>query len=566
MSIPLPNAYIEFAHFVDAYGTTVKPLPERIKIFSSPVKSTLVIIDNILYWISIEGGYYVAIANDAKSINFKVTQFVISLYTKSVDRLEGVVTTDVSGKQVTVDIKDQLLNIYDSQGKKVNDYLLMIDPNNAKLFGDTTTWRDAITENGLAGKLDNSIDAIHFRNGKVLIGSCEFVPRVIDLNRQYGDFVTRFINRDFILSSDYEEEVRLIDEFFAEIIREPEARHYLGCLIGSALTGHYHGQVNHLLHLIGVGSNGKSTLVNMIKAMLDSEVYCLDLPNNFLSSATAVTEALKNATSNTRFLFIDEPKTTKCNDSILKNIVDGKWIHQNKTTLLKAKVIMTSNRLVSFNVSDGGLDRRIIVYLCKNKFLPAGSLINGINEFIQSTEKSPTNWSDYKKNACLLYFCRLAYKINITCIPQGVGLVVGLSNYFNIKKVLNLGCKSIANAVMPLDTFCRMLDRLMPCYFTKKEDGSIKDADKLRIANFLTNAYPTLIKYNASAKNITGILFAQDFYDYFNTPEACWCDLSHLKDVLIDEQKRDEVAAVAAVAAVANNINMDAVNNNDDDF
>ena len=159
-----------------------------------------------------------------------------------------------------------------------------------------------------------------------------------------------------------------VEKFFHEVI--PDEATLLGVLryLGYCLTGE---KIYHICQFWrGRGANGKTTILDMLIQLLGS--YAIKLPTNALlesmrpMDANAASPALAMLDGDIRLAILDEiPRNCRLDATTFKTITGDQFItarplYGNPRKIeLRAKLILNGNHLPTFDVDDGGLQRRI---------------------------------------------------------------------------------------------------------------------------------------------------------------------------------------------------------------
>ena len=159
-----------------------------------------------------------------------------------------------------------------------------------------------------------------------------------------------------------------VEKFFHEVI--PDEATLLGVLryLGYGLTGE---KIYHICQFWrGRGANGKTTILDMLIQLLGS--YAIKLPTNALlesmrpMDANAASPALAMLDGDIRLAILDEiPRNCRLDATTFKTITGDQFItarplYGNPRKIeLRAKLILNGNHLPTFDVDDGGLQRRI---------------------------------------------------------------------------------------------------------------------------------------------------------------------------------------------------------------
>ena len=167
---------------------------------------------------------------------------------------------------------------------------------------------------------------------------------------------------------DLKADTAFVEKFFREVI--PDGSTLLGVLryLGYCLTGE---KIYHICQFWrGRGANGKTTILDMLIQLFGS--YAIKLPTNALLEsmrpldANAASPALAMLDGDIRLAILDEiPRNCRLDATTFKTITGDQFItarplYGNPRKIeLRAKLILNGNHLPTFDVDDGGLQRRI---------------------------------------------------------------------------------------------------------------------------------------------------------------------------------------------------------------
>ena len=231
-----------------------------------------------------------------------------------------------------------------------------------KLAGDTQFF------NGMLAKLSNDRNIhkiefdnykcqIHFDNGYIdMNDNKKFKSRVMNSN-----FITYVIPRNYVASS--EENRSKIMKIIDQIYPNADDKQTVLTLFGAAMTGEAK-LLQIAVFLIGIGSSGKSTVLEMVKIAFGEYVYSLKQDtfsiNNNKADKTFNTFANKK---HIRISWINEPDQKRMDTELFKGFVDGNIectrLYQDGSFTFKQNSVVhvTSNHLPVF-ICDTGSSRR----------------------------------------------------------------------------------------------------------------------------------------------------------------------------------------------------------------
>jgi hypothetical protein len=214
---------------------------------------------------------------------------------------------------------------------------------------------------------DTYFNEIHFLNGYMSLKTMEFKQR------EFGKhFITKTIQRQYKEPSANDK--KIIEDCLKKIVPDKEDLKTILMTFGSALSG-YSTTDQDLLILLGEGSAGKSFLLELTSLVV--ECYFKELKDDTFSLANSKIDKIMNSFANDpqiRYSWINEPKDTKWDDSVMKTFCDGKlqttklYNEGSHTIQHFSKPILTMNVMPNVK-SDSGIARRLKGYEHKSKFV-----------------------------------------------------------------------------------------------------------------------------------------------------------------------------------------------------
>ena len=164
----------------------------------------------------------------------------------------------------------------------------------------------------------NQINEIHFRNGYYSFKYGKFKQR-----KEGKHFISKFINRNYKEPS--QEAINRVMSDIKKVYPDKEERNYILSNFGVSISGNGTKDQN-ILFLIGKGSAGKSTMLDMAKIAL-TKIYVHSLPQETLSQSSQNVNKIMNTFLESpcmRIITIDEPQDTKMSSSLFKQIANGR--------------------------------------------------------------------------------------------------------------------------------------------------------------------------------------------------------------------------------------------------
>ena len=215
---------------------------------------------------------------------------------------------------------------------------------------------------------------IHYKNGYIDLKTLEFKQRM-----QNKHFVCNYIKRDYIKSSkDQREKIRNI---LKKIYPKKEDLETILYILGSALTGKATKE-QKILFLLGVGSNGKSTIMQITEKAIECYLETLEEDSFSMSNKNPdKTFSSFHGKPYIRMVWINEPKCDKMNATTFKKFCEGemkgKLLYKNGVHNFNhnALPIFSANLMPNINI-DGGVKRRFRGYVHESVFVTDKSKVN----------------------------------------------------------------------------------------------------------------------------------------------------------------------------------------------
>ena len=193
---------------------------------------------------------------------------------------------------------------------------------------------------------------------------------VIDLEtgKHYDLSPDFLITNQIAATYDPAADISFIENFFAEVLPDVETCRAVLRYIGYALTGEKNYHISEFWR--GSGANGKSTILDVLIKFFAT--YAVKLPSLALLESkrpvdgNTATPAIAQLDGDKRLAIIDElPRNARLDAALYKTItgdetVSARALYCNPRDIeLRAKLILNGNHLPTFDVDDGGLQRRI---------------------------------------------------------------------------------------------------------------------------------------------------------------------------------------------------------------
>lgn len=210
-----------------------------------------------------------------------------------------------------------------------------------------------------------------------------FTNGVLDIQNQIfrpgqpQDYITKSTNLPYepIDNVLHAETIEEINKFMESVFTDPSLREYMWEHLASCLIGENKNQVFHIY--LGVGSNGKSQITDLMQACLGD--YFGSVPITLL---TEKRQAIGNATPELmalkaiRYAVTAEPcKGEPLREGMMKQLtgdskISGRELfHKTETFRIQFNLVVCTNVLFEMNTNDDGTWRRIRICNFESKFL-----------------------------------------------------------------------------------------------------------------------------------------------------------------------------------------------------
>ena len=180
---------------------------------------------------------------------------------------------------------------------------------------------------------------------------------------------------------DPDADTTFVENFLAEVIPDPQTRRAVLRYLGYCLTGMKNYHVSEFWRG-QAGANGKSTLIDFVMKVFGS--YAKKLPTAGLLESrrpvdgNSATPAIAQLDGDIRLAIIDElPRNVRLDAALFKTLTGDEFVYSRalycspRLIELRAKFIINGNHLPTFDVDDGGLERRITNIPFNQKFIGA---------------------------------------------------------------------------------------------------------------------------------------------------------------------------------------------------
>lgn len=232
---------------------------------------------------------------------------------------------------------------------------------------------------GFTEVLDTCGEAMGVGNGVLLLRKMDVddrqvIPRLVTGFHEFE--ISRFTPIDYEPVDWDAFYVKLMLDAIRGIFIEDDVFEFIMCFIASSLDGLTKAAM--ILFLYGVGSNGKSFFLELVKSTLGDE-YAKKFSLSLLTEPREASEKPNSAfmsLKNARFGYYSEPnKSETINTGRLKEMLgqetqSGRDLHKKQENFrIVANQVAASNWPLIIDCSDHGTWRRIRYYTCKTKFV-----------------------------------------------------------------------------------------------------------------------------------------------------------------------------------------------------
>jgi phage/plasmid-associated DNA primase len=240
---------------------------------------------------------------------------------------------------------------------------------------------------------DCQFNKIHFKNGYYDMTNGQFFKRI-----KNKDFVNFYIPRNYKKAT--QSSIDKVMGIIKQIYPVECERNYLLQSFAFAMTGTSTIK-QKILILLGKGSSGKSTIIEMLSLAFSNYIIALD--RTLFSRGTTQTQVNKIlntflANRNIRITHINEPEDTKMDETLFKDFVDG---NIKTTSLFKdgqnvfkhySKITFTSNTMPKIKM-DTGVIRRLEAHKTLSNFTDKKEDVNEAKHIYLKNENLLTDLS-----------------------------------------------------------------------------------------------------------------------------------------------------------------------------
>ena len=209
---------------------------------------------------------------------------------------------------------------------------------------------------------------IHYENGYICLKTLKFKERILGEN-----FITHYINREYKPStkSQRNEIMRHIKKIYVD----DEDRNIILNILGRAMAGLSAKSAKNTF-LLGVGSSGKSTCMNICRASF--ECYFKELKEDTFIRNNPKRDKIFNTYRSSKHILmtcINEMIDDNIDSSSFKKFIEGEiettvlYEDDSKDIRHQSGLFFTSNTMPKLDMADSGIKRRVEIYYHKSLFV-----------------------------------------------------------------------------------------------------------------------------------------------------------------------------------------------------
>jgi P4 family phage/plasmid primase-like protien len=331
-------------------------------------------------------------------------------------------------------------------------------------------------------RLDENNELMCFENGVLDLSEGKCIFR----EGKPKDYLTISTGINFKEYSEDNKKIEEVNDFLSKIFVDKDVREYVLKLIASCLFG---GSDEHFHIWTGVGSNGKSTLIQLIEKTLGE--YACKLPISLMTnkrsgSGNASPEVIR--TRGRRFISMQEPdEGDELKVGILKELtgrdkIVARELYKNSVEFMpQFKMFLCCNDLPTIPSDDNGTWRRLRVVEFKSKFCD-----------------KPTGDYEFKKDASLFMKMNTWPEAFMSILVKyyKIILIEGITEPEEVLKYT----KQYQNESDVIQTFimsnleydekeCSSVTELWNCYLEWSRDNGFKNISRIEFSKKLKKRY-----------------------------------------------------------------------------
>jgi hypothetical protein len=228
---------------------------------------------------------------------------------------------------------------------------------------------------GFLAKMDSYDNVIGTTNGIIELPCEENAYKLNFINGFHEYYISKFVNVPYNPTMCTTKHFEAVHDIINSIFPEPDAKEFIMVFLSSSLSNAFKEPM--ILFLRGVGSNGKSTILEFLLRTMGS--YAKKLSLGLITDRREGSERANSAfmeLKNIRFGYFSEPnKSEIINTGRLKEVLGnesltGRELYGKQENFYnRSNLVAASNYEFIIDTSDNGTWRRIKNYVCKVKFM-----------------------------------------------------------------------------------------------------------------------------------------------------------------------------------------------------
>jgi len=326
------------------------------------IKNKVIVQKDIIYEVKSNVIYEELIGNIDEDVLVKVSTYLSASYEKlSTSDKESLINMMINQKKFK-----QMSNAEKKKEKSKHQSKLSNIFLNSSIKKYIPQIKKYLTRNDI--EFDKYKEQIHYINGYMCLKTLKFKQRVLGEH-----FITHYIKREYKPSKQSQREE--IMEHIKKIYVDEGDRNIILNIIGRTMAGLSADYVKNTF-LLGVGSSGKSTVMNFCK--LSFECYFKELKEDAFSKGNPKRDKILNTFKYDKHILmtcVNEMIDENIDNSLFKLFIEGAL---QTTVLFKDKsnnvehqsgLFFTSNTMPKLPMEDSGTKKRVEAYYHKSLFI-----------------------------------------------------------------------------------------------------------------------------------------------------------------------------------------------------
>lgn len=384
--------------------------------------------------------------------------------------------------------------------------------------------------------IDNDDSGLNFLNGRLDLLSGKFTKE-----RRKGHTITIKTLLNYEYSQSKEKDIERMEDIFRSFFHDNIYRYCVESiaemLLGKKITKR---QTNYVL--LGKGSNGKNTLLELIQKVLPHTV--VDVENALLTvddgnnKASKLLNAIKPYH---RFILIDEQGKKKIKANTFKKVANSTitttklFTDGSYTIELNGTIVILTNNMLKIDIDDG-VKRRLVIIELINKFVDNDSLVDNKTVFKKNHSLIDSFNSAKKKCAFVNYILSFTKDFKTSKfrdLPSDVKKITEATTEMNDLEMEFIDCK--------LDLTGKSTDRIPKDALLKAYHNFNPEKRNLGLKNFIDDMRSKGLEYDSKNRpkkhemeefevdNKKGLFVGVKFKDRLDELQPNNMNVNHLK-------------------------------------